>query len=65
MIGDREIYGNEMNLASKLGEDIASDDEILLTESAHDFLSQSTHLFDVFTQEISGVTLTIYQLQRL
>ncbi|MGF1524063.1 MAG: adenylate/guanylate cyclase domain-containing protein [Leptolyngbyaceae cyanobacterium] len=64
VVGDRDLYGNEMNLASKLGEDIAGDDEILLTESAHNFLVESAHRFDVFTHEISGVTLTIYQLQR-
>lgn len=64
VVGDRDFYGDEMNLASKLGEDIAGDDEILLTESAHNFLVKSTHLFDVFTHEISGVTLTVYQLQR-
>ena len=63
VVGDRELYGDEMNLASKLGEDIADKDEILLTESAHDFLVESTHLFDVFTHEISGITLTVYQLQ--
>lgn len=64
VVGDRELYGGEMNLASKLGEDIAGHDEILLTESAHNFLVKPTHLFDVFTHEISGVTLTVYQLQR-
>lgn len=64
-VGDRDLYGNEMNLASKLGEDIAGDDEILLTEAAHNFLDESAHLFDVFTHEISGVTLTVYQLQRV
>lgn len=63
-IGTHDLYGNEMNLASKLGEDLAGKDEILLTEEAHNFLAESTCLFDVFTEEISGVTLTIYQLQR-
>lgn len=32
-IGDREVYGAEVNAASKLGEDIARADEILVTES--------------------------------
>lgn len=63
-IGDHDLYGDEMNLASKLGEDLAGKDEILLTEDAHNFLAESKQLFDVFTREISGVTLTIYQLQR-
>ena len=64
VVGDRDLYGDEMNLAFKLGEDIAGDDEILLTESAHDFLTKSTQLFEGFTDEISGVTLTIYRRQR-
>lgn len=64
VVGDRELYGNEMNLASKLGEDIAGEDEILLTESAHNFLAESIHPFNVFTYDISGVALTVYQLQR-
>lgn len=64
VVGDHDLYGDEMNLASKLGEDLAKDDEILLTEAAHDFLVESTQLFDVFTHEISKVTLTVYQLKR-
>jgi adenylate cyclase len=35
MIGDDDFYGNELNLASKLGEDIADSGETLLTEAAH------------------------------
>ncbi len=34
-VGDAEIYGAEVNAASKLGEDIARADEILVTESFH------------------------------
>ena len=64
VIGDDDLYGHEMNLASKLGEDIAGNDEILLTEAAYNFLVEPPHLFKVFTYEISGVMLTFYQLQR-
>lgn len=32
-IGDRDVYGAEVNAASKLGEDVARADEILVTES--------------------------------
>ena len=32
-IGDHDVYGNEVNAASKLGEDIAKAGEILVTES--------------------------------
>lgn len=33
-IGDHEVFGHEVNMASKLGEDIAVADEILVTPSA-------------------------------
>ncbi|HEX4407036.1 MAG TPA: adenylate/guanylate cyclase domain-containing protein [Polyangia bacterium] len=35
MVEDDDFYGNELNLASKLGEDIAESGETLLTEAAH------------------------------
>lgn len=40
--GEHDLYGEEVNLASKLGEDTAAADQILLTQSAaHDI--RSTH----------------------
>jgi class 3 adenylate cyclase len=35
MVGGDDLYGNEMNIASKLGEDVAGSGEVLLTEAAH------------------------------
>ena len=35
MIGDHDFYGNELNIASKLGEDVAGPEEVYLTETAH------------------------------
>ncbi len=35
MIGDDDLYGNEMNIASKLGEDIAGRGEVFLSDAAH------------------------------
>ncbi len=34
MVGDHDFYGSELNLAAKLGEDLAGPGEILLTEAA-------------------------------
>jgi adenylate cyclase len=34
MIGNDDVYGSEMNLASKLGEDLAEAGDVLLTEAA-------------------------------
>jgi class 3 adenylate cyclase len=35
MVEEDDFYGNELNLASKLGEDLADPGETLLTEAAH------------------------------
>lgn len=35
MIGKDDLFGSEMNLASKLGEDVAEAGDLLLTEAAH------------------------------
>ncbi|MEM6434663.1 MAG: adenylate/guanylate cyclase domain-containing protein [Cyanobacteria bacterium P01_D01_bin.115] len=64
VVGDHNLYGNEINLASKLGEDIAGDDEILLTAAAHDALTTTGWQFVRTVQTISHVTPTVYQLQR-
>jgi class 3 adenylate cyclase len=37
-VGDTEVFGEEVNAASKLGEDIATAGEILLTEGAREAL---------------------------
>ncbi len=34
MVGDQDFYGSEVNIASKLGEDVAAPGEILLTPAA-------------------------------
>jgi adenylate cyclase len=58
------VYGHEMNLASKLGEDIAADDEILLTEAAYQALTPGTWELHPLKREVSGLVLTFYRLQR-
>lgn len=63
LIGDRNLFGHEVNLASKLGEDLAGDNEILLTESAYTALSATERRFVSITQEISDVTFTHYRLR--
>ncbi|MSP55501.1 MAG: adenylate/guanylate cyclase domain-containing protein [Myxococcales bacterium] len=37
-IGDSDVFGSEVNAASKLGEDIANANEVLVTESVRDVL---------------------------
>jgi adenylate cyclase len=62
----RDLYGDEVNLASKLGEDLAEADTVLLTESAFEQIS-ADRLNSAFWQPtvvtISGLQLNIYQLR--
>jgi len=57
-----DMYGNEMNLASKLGEDTAERGEILLTQAAQKECSKK-HKFTSFPLTISGVTLKAYKVK--
>jgi len=59
-IGDEDLWGVEVNLASKLGEDIAQKGEVLLTEAARAELADTSQPFEERHQEISGLTLTYY-----
>jgi len=62
LLGCDDMFGNEMNLASKLGEDVAEKDEVLLTEEA-----KKACTLDVVTTEIpltvSGVNMKSYRLE--
>lgn len=40
-IGDRDVFGNEVNAAAKLGEDIAKAEEILVTETVAQHLAEA------------------------
>jgi adenylate cyclase len=55
-------FGNEMNFASKLGEDLAGSDETLLTEAAYEAAHPALTVdFDAAVSEISGVELRYYR----
>lgn len=56
-----DVYGEEMNLASKLGEDLAGADEVLLTESAFRQLRDQANCWEPRQMEISGLQLNVYQ----
>lgn len=59
VLGDEDLFGDEVNLASKLGEDVAQGGMVLLTEAARAALDA-----DVATTEerasISGLTLVYH-----
>lgn len=64
LIGDDDLYGDEMNIASKLGEDVAGQNEVLLTPAAHAALTSTDRAFQPFAFSVSGLELTAYRLMR-
>lgn len=57
LLADDDFYGDEVNLASKLGEDIAGHGEVLLTAAARKALRAKGHRFKPLNLSISGVRL--------
>jgi adenylate cyclase len=66
MVEPDDFYGNELNLASKLGEDIAASGETLLTEAAHARLVEegpkATLSLDMREIIVSKMTIKAYAL---
>src|SRR5215475_12405110 len=63
-IGNEDIFGDEMNLACKLGEDIAEKGEILLTPAAKAELNGSSFALREGAISISGIHLNYYYVER-
>ncbi len=63
VIDDEDLFGNEMNLSSKLGEDLAGSMEILLTEGAYAALTPDSFKFSPIYFSISGLELNCYRLE--
>lgn len=64
-IADHDLYGNEVNLAAKLGEDIGNMGEILLTAAAHAQLQDADIPVQEQTISISGLELKYFSVQNL
>ncbi len=63
IVGEDDLYGSEMNLACKLGEDLARRDEILLTTAAMKQLGTAEN-WEELLLTISGLELVAYKLKR-
>jgi adenylate cyclase len=61
VLDDQDLFGDEMNLACKLGEDLADHGEILLTSAAHAALLNPPCHFEPRTYSISGVHFEAFQ----
>jgi len=46
-VGDQNLYGDQVNVASRLGEDLAGPNEILITEAAHGAIDGGLWQFEV------------------
>lgn len=64
VIEDRDVFGDAVNLASKLGEDIAADDEILLSKAAFRALTRTDQVSPPTQAQISGLDLPVYPIRR-
>ena len=64
IIGSDDVYGHEMNVACKLGEDLAARGEVLLTPAAYEALGPSPWEFEPLTFSTSGLDIPAYRLVR-
>ena len=59
-VGDEDIFGDEVNLACKLGEDVAGRGSVLLTPAAREHLTDPSVSTREEALSISGLSLTYY-----
>ncbi len=64
VIDETDMFGSEMNLACKMGEDIAARGEILLTAAAHAALPAERYVCTADTASISALELPYFRFQR-
>jgi class 3 adenylate cyclase len=62
-VGDEDLFGDEVNLASKLGEDVAGKGVILLTAAAYSRLSDPAIATRHEELNISGLTLSYHVVE--
>lgn len=64
VIDELDIFGAEVNIACKLGEDIASTNEILMTRSAYSALPPDRYICSPATFQISNMSVDYYRYER-
>jgi len=60
LIGDHDLFGSEMNVASKLGEDVAERGQILLSTAARERIESELEAAEM-SVELSGFTLRAFR----
>jgi class 3 adenylate cyclase len=64
LVGEHDAFGNEMNLASKLGEDLAQAGDIFLTEAAYARSGRSKRALVKHSARVSGMRLSYYSARK-
>jgi len=64
VIDGNDIFGSEVNIACKLGEDLAGKSEILLTSAAYRALPADRYLCEPVTFRISEMEIDAYRYER-
>lgn len=64
VIEGKDIFGSEVNIACKLGEDLAGKSEILLTRAAYEGLPPGDYVCAPVTYRISGMEINCYRYDR-
>lgn len=63
LVGENDLYGSEMNLACKLGEDLARRGEVLLTEAAFGRIKTHPEQWERLDLSVSGLELIAHKLK--
>jgi adenylate cyclase len=63
LVGETDLYGSEMNLACKLGEDLARRGEVLLTEAAFEQIEAIPDQWERLNLSVSSLELIAYKLK--
>lgn len=63
LIEGEDMFGHEMNIACKLGEDVAGQMEILLSAAAFDALPPGRYECDAATTKIGGASVKYYRFR--
>jgi adenylate cyclase len=63
IVQDEDLFGAEVNLASKLGEDLALRNEILLTEAAFNRVDVAKRQYEEIEISVSGLHLVVHKVK--
>lgn len=59
---DHDFFGDPVNIASKLGEDLAKKGEIIMTEKAYNLIPEIPYKSEAVLFEISGIRIQSYKI---